>query len=131
MPKDTNQPTIWLVLPLPNRALSPNARVNPFAKRAAARKARRLACEAVERCEIDGLPWTACKVEVYLYHKTNRRRDADNAVAMLKSTYDGIVDAGVVTDDTPEKMRREWPKFCHDKQQPRMEVVITKETDKQ
>ena len=123
--------TILLVLPLPNRALSPNARVNPFAKRASARKARRLACEAVEKCQIETLPWKCCEVEVYLYHKTIRRRDSDNAVAMLKSTYDGIVDAGVVTDDTPDKMRRKWPQFCHDKKQPRMEVMITRQEDKQ
>ena len=121
-----NTERIWLVLPLPNRALSPNARVHHFAKRSAARKARRLACEGCQDRELFGLPWTSCKVEVYLYHKQMRRRDIDNAVAMLKSTYDGIVDAGVVVDDTPEIMQREWPKFGQDKQQPRMEVVITK-----
>lgn len=120
---------IWIVLPLPNRCLSPNARVRPFMKRAAARKQRRLTAEAIQNQKIESLPWTSCKVEVYLYHRTDRRRDQDNAVAMLKSMYDGIVDAGVVADDTPETMTRNWPEMLQDKKQPRMEVIIRRTND--
>ena len=119
--------SLWLVLPLPNRALSPNARVHHFQKREAARKARRLAREAVEGLNVNNLPWPSCRVSVKLYYKTDRKRDQDNAVAMLKSTYDGIVDAGVVTDDTPDKMARDWPKMLVDKAAPRMELLITKQ----
>lgn len=93
-------------------------------KRSAARKQRRETCEAIAKQEIDTLPWTFCKVEVSLYHRTKRRRDQDNAVSMLKSMYDGIIDAGVVPDDTPEYMERDWPKMLVDKNQPRMEVAI-------
>ena len=127
----TKTDTVWLVLPLPNRALSPNARVHHFLKRSAANKARRLAREAIEERELCNLPWQSCKVEVYLYHKTNRRRDEDNAVAMLKSTYDGIVDSGIVTDDTRDKMQRDWPVLLVDAKQPRMEIIITKQEEGQ
>ena len=116
--------TLWLVLPLPNRALSPNARVRPFMKRAAARKQRQGTKEAIDLQMCNSLPWRKCEVAVNLYHKNKRKRDQDNAVAMLKSMYDGIVDAGVVEDDTREYMTRKWPEHCHDKDQPRMEVLI-------
>lgn len=38
-----------------------------------------------------------------------RRRDEDNLVATLKACCDGIVDAGVVPDDTPEFMVKMMP----------------------
>lgn len=119
-----NDELIWIVLKLPNRALSPNARVRPYMKRAAARKQRADTCAAIQAQNANGLPWDKCEVSVKLYHQTNRRRDLDNAVSMLKSMFDGIVDAGVVVDDTPEYMTRKWPEFATDKSQPRMEVVI-------
>ena len=59
-----------------------------------------------------------------MYHKTRRMRDADNAMASLKSMYDGIQDAGVVPNDTPEYMVRREPQFAVDKNQPRTEVII-------
>lgn len=120
---------LWLVLPLPNRALSPNARVAKYVKWSAAKKQKRLTIEAIEQQAPESIPWSACKVSVTLYCKTKRKRDADNAVSMLKSMYDGIVAAGVVTDDTPEIMMREWPVFDFDKDQPRMEVYCEKVGD--
>lgn len=62
-----------------------------------------------------------------MYHRAKRKRDEDNAVAMLKSTYDGIVEAGVVADDNKQCMQRDWPVMRIDKQAPRMEIVITKQ----
>lgn len=51
------------------------------------------------------------RVEVRLvwYVKDRRRRDADNLVPTLKALCDGIVDAGVVRDDTPEFMHKVMP----------------------
>jgi len=59
-----------------------------------------------------------------MYHTTRRQRDADNALASLKSMYDGIQDAGVVPNDTPEFMTRREVTFAIDKKQPRTEVII-------
>ena len=42
----------------------------------------------------------AVHVQLHWRPKVNRRRDADNAVATLKPSLDGLVDAGVVPDDT-------------------------------
>jgi len=70
------------------------------------------------------LPWAHCEVLVTMYHTTRRQRDADNALASLKSMYDGIQDAGVVPNDTPEFMTRREETFAIDKKQPRTEVII-------
>lgn len=40
-----------------------------------------------------------------------RRRDVDNIVPTLKPICDGIVDAGVVRDDTPEFMVKGMPRI--------------------
>jgi crossover junction endodeoxyribonuclease RusA len=42
------------------------------------------------------------RVELHYQPKDNRHRDADNLVATLKPCIDGLRDAGVIPDDTPE-----------------------------
>ena len=57
----------------------------------------------------------ACKrilVELHYLPRTNQRRDPDNLVASLKPLVDGLVDAGVVPDDTEQWVDRQWP-ICH------------------
>jgi Holliday junction resolvase RusA-like endonuclease len=47
--------------------------------------------------------WTPAKrvtIQATLWHKTNRRRDGDNALASLKAAFDGLVDAGILADDS-------------------------------
>lgn len=44
---------------------------------------------------------------------TKHRRDADNTVPTLKALCDGLVDAGVVPDDTPEYMTKTMPEIRH------------------
>ncbi|MFC9769179.1 hypothetical protein [Rhodococcus jostii] len=41
--------------------------------------------------------------------RDNRRRDVDNLMPVLKACADGVVDAGVVSDDTPEFMTKHMP----------------------
>jgi len=109
--------TITIVLPLPNRVLSPNFTIGGIGgrimKAAATKKYRRLAREAVEEERIESLPWDKIKVTADFYYTKKRRRDQDNAMGSLKAAYDGIVDAGVVIDDDYEHMERGIPKF-HD-----------------
>lgn len=58
--------------------------------------------------------------------KDSRRRDADNLVATLKPICDGIVDAGVVTDDDPLHMIKDMPVIAAaDPKDPRLELTIT------
>lgn len=40
---------------------------------------------------------------------TRHRRDADNVVPTLKAACDGLVDAGIAADDTPEDMDKPMP----------------------
>jgi len=42
------------------------------------------------------------RVDLHAYPATNRRRDADNLVATLKPCIDGLRDADVIVDDTPD-----------------------------
>ncbi|WP_435199542.1 hypothetical protein [Janibacter sp. GS2] len=48
----------------------------------------------------------SCSVELLYEPAARRRRDDDNLFATLKPLADGLVDAGVVTDDTPDLMRK-------------------------
>ncbi|MFM1964922.1 MAG: phage Tortellini [Actinomycetota bacterium] len=41
-------------------------------------------------------------VQLHYVPRDGRRRDADNLVGTLKPCIDGLVDAGVVPDDSPE-----------------------------
>lgn len=50
-----------------------------------------------------------CDVSLIWAVTTKHRRDADNVVPTLKAMCDGLVDAGVVTDDTPDLMVKHMP----------------------
>jgi Holliday junction resolvase RusA-like endonuclease len=49
------------------------------------------------------------QVQLTWWVNDNRRRDADNVVPTLKAICDGLVDAGIVPDDTPEFMDKLMP----------------------
>ncbi|WP_187974048.1 RusA family crossover junction endodeoxyribonuclease [Corynebacterium poyangense] len=49
------------------------------------------------------------RVELHYYPQNKRRRDADNLVPTLKALCDGLVDYGIVKDDTPEYMEKIMP----------------------
>lgn len=57
--------------------------------------------------------------------RDKRRRDPDNLVVPLfKALVDGIVDAGVVPDDTPEYVIRHMPVILPPDGDPRLVLVI-------
>jgi hypothetical protein len=95
-------------------------------KAAATKRYRRLAKEAVEAERVESGPWEYATVEAAFYYKDARRRDQDNAMASLKSAYDGIVDSGLVPDDDYKHMGRGMPKFDVDRKYPRVELTITR-----
>lgn len=47
-----------------------------------------------------------CRVQIEWVVTNNRRRDEDNPAPSAKAVYDGLVDAGIVPDDTPEFMEK-------------------------
>ena len=121
----TMNESITLVLPIPHRCLSPNARVHWTVKAGVTKKARRLAREAVEAEEVCTAPWQAVEAQEAFYFPTNRNRDERNAVAMLKAYYDGIVDSGLIPDDNHQVLSHGQPTFHTDKENPRVEITIT------
>lgn len=115
-----------IVLPWPDRRLSPNARMHwaPLAKVKA--KARADACTlttvalslATKRALAAGdgrIP-----MQVRFYPPDNRRRDDDNAIAAFKASRDGIADALGVDD------RRFLPtyQFMEPEKPGRVEIVL-------
>jgi hypothetical protein len=50
-----------------------------------------------------------CEVSLTWYVTDRRRRDADNVVPTFKAMCDGLIDAGIVVDDTPEFMTKHMP----------------------
>jgi Holliday junction resolvase RusA-like endonuclease len=89
-----------LVLPWPDKSLSPNARVHWAVRAKAARNAKKAAFYG---CRESGLvvPETEWKLHVWIdfYPPDKRNRDADNCLASLKSALDGIADALGVNDN--------------------------------
>ena len=117
---------ILVVLAIPPKALSPNARVHwaalAKAKRSYRRTAWALALEA-----------TACRrpqharatVQATFYHRTARRRDGDNLLASLKAAFDGIAEAGIVANDSGMTHLPTIQRI--DTRNPRVEITISPE----
>lgn len=63
-------------------------------------------------CRAAGVPPLGrASVELHVTPPDRRRRDQDNLVATLKPVLDGLVDAGVVPDDTPEHVEYGVPRL--------------------
>lgn len=87
-----------IILPWPDKALSPNARVNFWVRSKAAKKAR----EDAHKATIDAkcvVPDTeTIRLHLTFYPPTNQKRDDDNFIARFKPFRDGIADALGVDD---------------------------------
>jgi crossover junction endodeoxyribonuclease RusA len=99
--------SLSIMLPWPDKKLSPNARVHPMALYRAKKKAkgdaklcaRAAAAIANRDC---GVPWwQSCwrlRVSIVARPKDNRARDEDNLQASLKAALDGVAAALGVND---------------------------------
>jgi hypothetical protein len=121
--------SITIVLPIPARKLSPNARVH-WAEKAKLTKASRKVAHlaALEALNLRRPPgWVKAKMNVKAFFKTMNFPDPGNFMASLKSSEDGIADAGIIVND-----RALWPErpvFTKDSINPRIEITITKENE--
>ena len=79
--------------------LSLNDRMH-WRKKAGITKTIRAGVADDARRTVPVLGWIA--VELHYVPRDRRRRDRDNLVSTLKPCLDGLVDAGVIPDDTPE-----------------------------
>jgi len=71
-----------------------------------------------------------CRVELVWWVNTKVRRDEENIVPILKALCDGLIDAEIVDDDTPEFMRKMMPEIRYVKKSVRVacfEFTITQE----
>lgn len=116
-----------ITLPLPAKWLKPNTTVGTMAgrmaKSTATKKYREAACAAALQVDPNFGPLKEATVQCFFYHRDSRSRDKDNLLASMKAAFDGLADAGWVTDDRD---------FTHlpvkdgkDKDHPRVEVVVT------
>ncbi len=121
-------PSITITLMLPPKELSPNVcspgsqyRIR-HAKRQYRADARLITAAAMSNAGVAG-QWKAATVQAKFHFRQNRKRDADNLLASLKSAFDGIVDGGLMVDDnelTHLPVRQE-----KDKIDPRVELLFT------
>lgn len=110
-----------VVLPLPPRELSPNARPHWAAKARAVKLYREMAY-LLSLAERRARPLRAAKVTARFFFRTQRRRDRDNLLASLKPAFDGIADARVVTNDAG--MIHIPVEQYVDRTDPRVEIVV-------
>ena len=96
-----------LVFPWPRPLLSANDRLHWAQKARVTRTIRGMTCLLARSARIP----TVGHVTVRLVWEVrdNRRRDEDNAYPTFKAMCDGLVDAGVVPDDTPAFMTKLGP----------------------
>jgi hypothetical protein len=93
-------------------------------KAAATKKYRRLSRRAVEAEGIETCPWERAEGRAAFFHAQKRRRDGPNYNASLKAAIDGLVDAGLLSDDDHEHFALLPPRFEIDKEHPRVELTI-------
>lgn len=121
--------SITISIPLPHRALTPNYGVHWGTKARHTKSYRALAMmttlSVLKRTRPPG--WLKAECQVKAFYAVNRRRDADNLIASLKSAFDGIADTGVIANDSglihlPATIGR-------DIKNPRIEITITGATE--
>lgn len=99
------QETFTITLDLPSAELSQNkARVGHWSKKSRAVKAARetaaLEASFLLASQSRFVPWTRARISGRFYYPDKRRRDLLNSIGSLKAYIDGIVDAGVLADDS-------------------------------
>lgn len=99
--------TLSIAFTLAGHPPSPNATLRQhFMAKARDRAAWRTTARAAALLAIrdagiaDDLPWPRVRVRLVWILPDRRRRDPDNAVSSVKSCLDGVVDSGLITDDS-------------------------------
>lgn len=96
------QQAIKLVMPLPPASLSPNGREFWAVRNRDAQLWRTMAAGLIASQRVigqhDERDWPGARMDIE-WRYAGRTPDDDNCVGRLKSTRDGIADAGLVADD--------------------------------
>jgi len=121
-----------VTLPLPPRILSPNVKTGSIggrmAKSRATRLYRRVAYyKARQMAAFEGsrFPLQHAVATLTFYWPDKRRRDIRNAESSMKAAYDGLVDAGLIADDSSDHLTHGETVFMVvDLDNPRVEIEI-------
>lgn len=90
---------IIIDLPLPPRALQPNARVHWGSKARDTKRARQRAADEAVLAGRPKHPFAKANLHATFTFKKLRTRDGDNLNAWLKAYRDGLADARIVAND--------------------------------
>ena len=112
-----------LVLPWERPPLSLNDRMHWQVRGSWVRNVRDAAHLLAIQARVPAL--ARCRVELVYAPRDRRTRDSDNLVATLKPLCDGLVDAGVVPDDSPGFMVKPMPRIVAPQRPARLELLIT------
>ncbi len=117
---------LTIIVPLPAAVLNPNRSRVHWSKLSKATKIFReagyyAAMNAINRAKIR-TPFAAVTIESHFYFPHKRRRDKDNCAASLKAIQDGLVDAGLVSDD--EKITNGLTFLVSNAANPRVELLV-------
>jgi Holliday junction resolvase RusA-like endonuclease len=85
---------------LPDRDLSPNKRLHHMQLYAAKRDAKDEAIALVLQQGRPAHPYERAHITITWVAKDKRRRDPDNLFASMKPYIDGLVEAGLIEDDS-------------------------------
>lgn len=129
---------ILIVFPWPDSRLNPNSSKRHWRSKAAATKEARAEAFSVALGEKRAMeqeawcapmfPWEHCRAHIAWYPPTGRRRDYGNLLSALKPIFDGIVDAGLIVDDsTGHLVIGRLTLAKPDAVKPRVEIVLLKE----
>jgi crossover junction endodeoxyribonuclease RusA len=121
----TSTDAITITLPLPRKELNEHNKGHWRAKTKAVRELRELA--HVEAIAAGAPRMYHGRIYYRFYWPDNRRRDEANAIQMLKPAVDGIVDAGVVHDDSWQYLGVGGVTSEIDRENPRVEITIEQE----
>ncbi len=99
--------SVTLTLPFPTRPLSPNFRAKHWSVKANAIATYREECWKVARDVklLRGPLTDSVTATVTFYVADQRRHDIDNLLASIKPAWDGMVDSGLMADDSEDKLR--------------------------
>jgi len=118
-----NRLPVTVTVPIPHPCLSPNARPHHMQLANAKKRARaysKTATQAVMLCQ--ERRWSKAQTSIVWFTKTIKHPDPDNALTMLKATFDGFKDAGLLTDD--RDLGHGPIRFEKDAKNPRVEITV-------
>ena len=82
-------------------------------------------CACIAHAEFaDGMPWPRAIVHMSFYWETDRKRDIDNAIAMMKNGIDGLVMGQIIVNDDASVLQFGGIGFDVDVTDPRVMVTV-------